>query len=348
MNPPLSPIILGSHTLAPPVLLAPMSGVSDRPYRTAVQKCGGGVAVSEMIAGGEVVRQTAGTFRRFGKTGTHHPTPVQLAGHDPDVMATAAKMAVDLGADIIDINFGCPAKKVVGKLCGSALMKDEVLAGRIMESIVSAVPNTPVTAKMRLGWDTDSRNAPLFARIAESAGIQMVTVHGRTREQRYLGVADWDYIARVKQAVTIPVIANGDMTALSHIGDCLQKSGADGVMIGRGSYGRPWFMGQAVAYALGQAVPDTPNLLQQADIALGHYDDIVSHYGVHAGVRIARKHMGWYLKSASDGIVGGIRGAGDVRNRIMELDTPAQVISAVRTFYEQAYQDYGNAVGCAV
>lgn len=338
-NPILSSIQVGGHSIDTPVFLAPMSGVSDKPYRTAVQGCGGGVAVSEMVAGGEVVRQTKGTLGRFDKTGFDFPNAVQLVGHAPAVMADAAKMAVDLGADIIDINFGCPAKKVVGKLCGSALMQDEVHAGKIMDAVVGAV-DVPVTIKMRLGWDNDNRNAPIFARIAQSAGVQMVTVHGRTREQRYLGTADWQYIAKVRKNLTIPLIANGDITQLSHIDDCLRQSGAHGVMIGRGSYGRPWFIGQAMAYVSGQPVPETPNLLQQRDIALRHYQGILHHYGESAGLRIARKHVGWYLKSASDGVVGGIRNASSVREAIMTMNHSKSVMTAMGDFYERAYETH--------
>ena len=338
----LPAITVGRHVIDVPVLLAPMSGVTDKPYRTAVQRMGGGVTVSEMIAGGEVVRQTKGTLSRFDKTGFDFPAPVQLAGHDPDVLADAARMAVDLGADIIDINFGCPAKKVVGKLCGSALMRDEIHAGKIMESVVGAV-DVPVTIKMRLGWDDSSKNAPMFARIAEGAGIQMVTVHGRTREQKYLGTANWAFIAKVVDAVSIPVIANGDMTTIADIDRCLEQSNAGGVMIGRGSYGRPWFVGQALAYVAGREIPATPSLLQQKDIVLQHYNDILSHYGEHMGVRIGRKHLSWYLKSASDGIVGGIRDASAVRDRIVALDDKNAVMETVIEFYENAYAVYGHS-----
>ena len=341
-NPLLPAITVGRHCIDVPVLLAPMSGVTDKPYRTAVQRMGGGVTVSEMISGGEAVRKTKGTLSRFEKTGFDFPTPVQLAGHDPDVLADAARMAVDLGADIIDINFGCPAKKVVGKLCGSALMRDESHAGKIMESVVAAV-DVPVTIKMRLGWDEAHKNAPLFARIAESAGVQMVTVHGRTREQKYLGNADWSYIAKVSDAVSIPVIANGDITSLSHIDRCLAQSKADGIMIGRGSYGRPWFVGQALAYVAGRDIPDTPTLLEQRDTVLQHYQDILRHYGDYAGLRIGRKHLGWYLKSASDGIVGGIRNASAVRDVIVALEDKNAVIEQVMQFYENAHAVYGGA-----
>ena len=342
MKQPLLPsVVVGKHTIDVPVLLAPMSGVSDKPYRTAVQRAGGGVAVSEMISSGEAVRKTKGTLSRFDKTGFDFPTPVQLAGHDPDVLADAARMAVDMGADIVDINFGCPAKKVVGKLCGSALMRDEVHAGRIMESVVNAV-NVPVTIKMRLGWDDENRNAPIFARIAQSAGVKMVTVHGRTREQKYLGSANWSFIRKVSDAVSIPVIANGDITEIHHINQCLEQSGADGIMIGRGSYGRPWFVGQAFAHVSGNDIPRTPTLLEQRNIVVQHYNDILSHHGEYAGVRIGRKHLGWYLKSASDGIVGGIRDASIVRDKIVSLDDKNAVLDLVNTFYENAYAIYGQ------
>jgi len=317
-------INIGSITIDDPVFLAPMSGVTDMPFRRLVKRSGAGLVVSEMIASQAMIRASRQTMKMATNCAEEFPMAVQLAGCDPDAMAEAAKLNQDRGAAIIDINFGCPVKKVVNGNAGSSLMRDEIHAARILEATVKAV-DLPVTLKMRLGWDDESRNAPNLARIAQKCGIRLVTVHGRTRCQFYTGTADWEAIRAVKDAVTIPVIANGDMTTLADVSRCLTQSGADGVMIGRGTYGRPWFIGQVIHYLrTGAELPDPP-LEQQLSILQEHYEAILEHYGTDAGVKIARKHVSWYSK--------GLAGSAEFRAEVNRTGDPTAVRRMIQDFY---------------
>ena len=278
-----------------PVILAPMSGVTDFPFRSLVRKLGAGLLVSEMVASRAMIQKTPKSLQKSEICGD---TSVQLAGCLPEVMAEAAKLNEDLGAKFIDLNFGCPAKKIVDGYAGSALMKDECTAAKIMESVVKAV-RIPVTVKMRMGWDTTNLNAPKLAKIAEDLGIQMITVHGRTRSQMFSGNVNWEFVKEVKDCVKIPVIVNGDIRTLEDITEALKVSSADGIMIGRGVYGKPWLIRQAIDFLKSNKVSPEPTNDEKLKIVLEHYDSAIDYYGETLAVKIMRKHLSWYSSSLS-------------------------------------------------
>jgi tRNA-dihydrouridine synthase B len=286
---------IGPHRIQPKVVLAPMAGVTDKPFRLLCKRLGAGLAVSEMTTSDPRFWKTAKSLHRMDHVGEPDPVSVQIAGTVPAVMAEAARFNVDHGAQLVDINMGCPAKKVCNAWAGSALMREPELVARILESVVRAV-DVPVTLKIRTGWDADHRNAPEIARIAEDAGIAALAVHGRTRDQQYAGTAEYETIATIKSMLRIPVIANGDVDSPQKARQVLEATGCDAVMVGRAAQGRPWIFGQIAHYlATGELLPE-PAPAQVRDILLGHLEHLHAFYGEASGVRIARKHLGWYAK----------------------------------------------------
>jgi tRNA-dihydrouridine synthase B len=317
---------IGSFQIDPPVVLAPMAGVTDKPFRQLCKRLGAGLAVSEMTTADPRLWHTAKSRRRADHAGEPDPVSVQIAGYDPRMLAEAARYNVDLGAQIIDINMGCPAKKVCNVYSGSALLQDEGLVARIVAAVVRAV-EVPVTLKIRTGWNRDNRNALNVARIAEQSGIQSLAIHGRTRACGYSGDAEYDTIAAVKAHIAIPVLANGDITTPEKAKYVLDHTGADGVMIGRAAMGRPWIF-REIAHFLktGSHLP-SPEVAEIHRVLIGHLHDLYAFYGEYTGLRMARKHISWYTR--------GLTGSASFRHAMNQLPTVAMQLAAVEQFFAE-------------
>ena len=317
---------IGSYQLKNNLIVAPMAGVTDRPFRQLCKSMGAGMAVSEMVASNSLLRGSTKTRRRANHEGEVDPISVQIAGADPRMLADAARYNVDEGAQIIDINMGCPAKKVCNVMAGSALLRDEPLVGRILDAVVATM-SMPVTLKIRTGWDRGNRNALSVARTAERAGIKALAIHGRTRACGYSGEAEYDTIAAVKARVGIPVIANGDISTPERVKQVLDYTHADGVMIGRAAQGRPWMFREIQHYLeTGQRLP-APEVGEIHRVLIGHLNDLYQFYGEYTGVRVARKHISWYTK--------GLAGSAAFRHAMNQLETSAAQLQAVNDFFAQ-------------
>jgi tRNA-dihydrouridine synthase B len=325
---------IGPYTLANNLILAPMAGVTDRPFRQLCKGLGAGLAVSEMVSANSLLWGSRKTQRRIDHEGETEPRSVQIAGADPRMMADAARYNVDRGAQIIDINMGCPAKKVCNAMAGSALLRDEALVARILEAVVDSVP-VPVTLKIRTGWDPSQRNGIAIARIAEQAGIQALAVHGRTRACGFGGEAEYDTIAAIKAAIRIPVIANGDIATPEKAGQVLRHTGADAVMIGRAAQGRPWLFRMIRHYLDTGATPPEPSLPERRSIFLGHLQRLYEFYGEQHGVLVARKHIAWYSK--------GQRGGNSFRQSINRANTVTEQLQHVIAFLDAVEENVALA-----
>ncbi len=324
MNPPA--LKIGPYELDSPFVLAPMAGVTDKPFRRICRHFGAGMTTSEMTTADTSLWQTPKSRHRLDLDLDAEPVAVQIAGSEPDQLALAARACVERGAQIVDINMGCPAKKVCKKLAGSALMKDEALVARILDAVVAAVA-VPVTLKMRTGWDPEHRNGPQIARIAEDCGIQSLAIHGRTRACRYQGEAEYETIARIKQSVSMPIIANGDLTSAEKSLEVLRLTNADGLMIGRGAQGRPWIFRELISYLENgvQKVPLAKNELRA--IMLGHLGDLHRFYGEKRGVRVARKHLTWYCDKLAN--------ADEFRYQAVRVNSASEQLRLTKEYFDR-------------
>jgi len=322
---------IGPHVLRNNLFVAPMAGVTDRPFRQLCKRFGAGMAVSEMVASNSLLWGSAKTRRRANHEGEVDPISVQIAGADPQMMAEAARYNVGEGAQIIDINMGCPAKKVCNVMAGSALLKDELLVGRILEAVVKAV-DVPVTLKFRTGWDQHNKNALTVARIAAESGIQLLAIHGRTRACGYTGHAEYDTIAEVKGATRLPVVANGDITTPQKAKQVLDYTNADGIMIGRAAQGRPWIFREIDYYLKTGVQMPAPLVTEIHQVLIAHLYDLYAFYGVDTGVKIARKHISWYTK--------GLAGSASFRHAMNQLPDIEEQLAAVNRFFDQLAQQY--------
>lgn len=322
---------IGPYQLKNNLILAPMAGITDRPFRQLCRELGAGMAVSEMVASNSLLWGSEKTRRRADHSGETEPRSVQIMGADPQMMAEAARFNVDNGAQIIDINMGCPAKKVCNVQAGSALLRDELLVGRILESVVKAVAEIPVTLKIRTGWDQGSRNGVAIGRIAESAGIQALAVHGRTRADLYRGEAEYETIAAIKAALHIPVIANGDIDSPHKAKEVLQATGVDAIMIGRAAQGRPWIFREIGHYLEHDVLLPEPELEEVRDILVGHLRNLYAFYGERTGVRMARKHICWYSK--------GLRHGNTFRQAVNRTDEIEKQLAMVEHFFAEQIEN---------